>query len=151
MFLNIQMAPDSVGGVASNLGDIAMDRSSSGTDRLLDCRDLQTFRIGEYIPLYRPFLCGKEKEYVNQCLDSTWISSKGAFVERFETAFGRFLKAEHVTSVCNGTAALHLALETLGLGPGDEVIVPSLTYVASVNTILQTGATPVFADSLDTT
>jgi perosamine synthetase len=105
----------------------------------------------EYVPLYRPFLGGREKEYVNQCIDSTWISSRGAFVERFETAFGRFIEAEHTTSVCNGTAALHLALETLGVGPGDEVIVPTLTYVASVNTILQTGATPVFAESLDTT
>lgn len=99
------------------------------------------------IPVYQPFLGGREKEYVNQCLDSTWISSKGAFIERFERSFAAYTGAEHATSVCNGTVAIHLALKALGIGEGDEVIVPTLTYVASVNTILQAGATPVFADS----
>ena len=70
--------------------------------------------VGEFIPLYRPYLGGREKEYVNQCIDSSWISSRGVFVERFENAFAKFIGAPHVTSVCNGTAALHLALETLG-------------------------------------
>jgi perosamine synthetase len=107
--------------------------------------------IDQFVPLYRPFLGGREKEYVDQCLDTSWISSRGTFVERFEAAFGQFIGSPHVTSVCNGTVALHLALKTLGLGPGDEVIVPTLTYVASVNAILQAGATPVFADSLDAT
>lgn len=99
------------------------------------------------IPIYQPHFTGKEKEYVNQCLDSTWISSKGEFVGRFESAFAKYIGITHATSVCNGTAALHLALEALGLGPGDEVIVPTLTYIASVNTIAQTGATPVFVDA----
>ena len=107
--------------------------------------------VGEFIPLYRPFLGGKEKEYVNECIDSSWISSRGAFVGRFENAFAKFIGAPHVTSSCNGTAALHLALETLGFASGDEIIVPTLTYVASVNTIIQAGATPVFAESLATT
>jgi perosamine synthetase len=110
-----------------------------------------TTGLGEFIPLYRPFLGGREKEYVNQCIDSSWISSRGVFVERFERAFGNFIGAPHATSVCNGTVALHLALESLGLGPQDEVIVPTLTYIASVNTIIQTGATPIFAESLDAT
>lgn len=100
------------------------------------------------IPVYRPFLEGREKEYVNRCLDSTWISSKGEFVDRFEQAFANYIGADYATSVCNGTVALHLALDALGIGPGDEVIVPTLTYVASVNTIIQTGARPVFVDSL---
>ncbi|MCA1451759.1 DegT/DnrJ/EryC1/StrS aminotransferase family protein [Bradyrhizobium sp. BRP22] len=104
-----------------------------------------------WIPLYRPYLCGKEKEYVNQCLDSSWISSRGAFVERFEAKFASLTGAAHVTSVCNGTVALHLALETLGFAAGDEIIVPTLTYVASVNTIIQAGATPVFVDSREDT
>lgn len=99
------------------------------------------------IPLYRPYFTGKEKEYVNQCMDSSWISSRGEFIGRFESAFARFVGTARATSVCNGTVALHLALEALGLGPGDEVIVPTLTYIASVNTIAQTGATPVFVDS----
>lgn len=103
------------------------------------------------IPVYRPFLVGREREYVNQCLDSTWISSKGDFIQRFEREFSNFVGGQYCTSVCNGTVALHLALEAIGVGPGDEVIVPTLTYVASVNTIIQAGATPVFVDSLAAT
>jgi perosamine synthetase len=103
------------------------------------------------IPVYQPYLSGREKEYVNQCLDSTWISSKGEFIQRFEKEFARYIGAEFATSVSNGTVALHLALEALGVGAGDEVIVPTLTYVASVNTIVQTRATPVYVDSLEST
>jgi perosamine synthetase len=103
------------------------------------------------IPVYQPHLNGREKEYVNQCLDSTWISSKGEFIGRFEQAFSSYIKADYATTVSNGTVAIHLALEALGIGKGDEVIVPTLTYIASINTILQTGATPVFVDSLEST
>ncbi|HVK93767.1 MAG TPA: DegT/DnrJ/EryC1/StrS aminotransferase family protein [Noviherbaspirillum sp.] len=103
------------------------------------------------IPVYKPYLTGREKEYVNRCLDSTWISSKGEFISLFENRFANYIQAEHATSVCNGTVALHLALAALGLAPGDEVIVPTLTYVASVNAIVQTGALPVFVDSLEST
>src|SRR5262249_19170936 len=103
------------------------------------------------IPVYQPHLAGREKEYVNQCLDSTWISSKGEFIGRFERSFADYIGADYVTTVCNGTVAIHLALTALGIGPGDEVIVPTLTYIASVNTIIQTGAKPVFVDSLEST
>lgn len=103
------------------------------------------------IPVYQPYFSGREKTYVNQCLDSTWISSKGEFINRFESEFAKYIGAEHATTVSNGTVAIHLALEALGIGPGDEVIVPTLTYVASVNTIVQTGATPVFVDSIEAT
>jgi perosamine synthetase len=103
------------------------------------------------IPVYQPYLSGREKEYVNRCLDTTWISSKGEFVNAFEEGFARYIGAPHATSVHNGTVAIHLALAALGIGPGDEVIVPTFTYVASVNTILQTGATPVYVDSLPDT
>ncbi len=103
------------------------------------------------IPIYRPYLTGREKEYVASCIESTWISSRGEFVSRFESEFEKFIGVRHATSVCNGTVALHLAMTALELGPGDEVIVPTLTYVASVNTIVQTGATPVFVDSLEAT
>lgn len=102
-------------------------------------------------PIYKPFISDKEKEYVNQCLDSTWISSKGEFINKFESHLGKYIGTNYVNSVCNGTVALHLALETLGIGSGDEVIVPSLTYVASVNTIIQVGAKPVFVDSCAST
>lgn len=106
-------------------------------------------QIGEsrFLPVYRPDLSGNERAYVLECMDSTWISSIGSFIERFEGAVAEATGAAHAIAVCNGTVALHLALHVLGLGPGDEVIVPSFTYIASVNTIAQTGATPVFADS----
>lgn len=103
------------------------------------------------IPVYQPSLTGNEKRYVNECLDSTWISSRGDFISRFEKSFADYIGAEYATTVSNGTVALHLALEALGIGIGDEVIVPTLTYIASVNTILQTGAKVVYADSLSET
>lgn len=100
------------------------------------------------IPVYQPSLSGNEKKYVNDCLDSTWISSKGKYVQLFEEAFASYVNVQYATSVSNGTIALHLALISLGIGPDDEVIVPSFTYIASVNAITYTGATPVFVDSL---
>jgi perosamine synthetase len=100
------------------------------------------------IPVYQPSLTGNEKKYVNECLDSTWISSKGEFIDRFEKGFANFVNAKYAASVSNGTVALHLALVVLGIGPGDEVIVPTLTYIASVNAITYTGAKAVFVDSL---
>jgi perosamine synthetase len=103
------------------------------------------------IPVYAPALEGNEKRYVDECLDSSWISSRGVFVERFEREFAARIGVPRATSVCNGTVALHLALVALGLAPGDEVLVPTFTYIASVNTIVQAGARPVFVDSLPTT
>jgi perosamine synthetase len=102
-------------------------------------------------PVYRPYLTGKERQNVVACLDSTWISSRGEFIEEFERQFANFVGVPHATSVCNGTVALHLALLAIGVGPGDEVIVPTLTYVASANMIAATGATPVFVDSIQDT
>ena len=99
------------------------------------------------IPIYQPDIGSKEKAYVNQCLDSTWISSKGEFIERFQAGFAGYIGAPQALAVSNGTVALHLALATLGLGAGDEIIVPSLTYISPVNAIRYVGATPVFADS----
>lgn len=103
------------------------------------------------IPIYQPTLGGREKEYVNECLETNWISSKGRFASEFESAFARWTGVRHAAAVCNGTVALHLALVSLGIGPGDEVIVPTLTYIAPVNAILYTGATPVFVDSHEET
>ena len=102
-------------------------------------------------PVYQPSLTGNEKKYVNECLDSTWISSKGKFIAEFESGFARYIGIRHAATVSNGTVALHLALVALGVGPGMEVIVPTLTYIASVNAIAYTGAVPVFADSLEST
>ena len=73
------------------------------------------------IPVYQPDLSGNERKYVLECLDSTWISSKGKFIQEFESGFAAFVGVPHAVSVCNGTVALHLALVALGVGPGDEV------------------------------
>lgn len=101
----------------------------------------------ELIPVSQPQLLGNESSYVQDTLRSTWISSKGTFIERFETAFAEFCGVEHAVASNTGTAALHLILLALGVGPGDEVIVPTLTYIASANVIRYCGATPAFVDS----
>src|SRR6266536_2224702 len=107
--------------------------------------------MNDRIPIYQPDLSGNEQKYVNECIRSTWISSKGAFISRFEENFAEFCNTPYAVSVCNGTVALHVALLALGIGEGDEVIVPTLTYVASVNAIRYVNATPVFVDSLPDT
>lgn len=99
-------------------------------------------------PVYQPSLTGNERRYVNECLDSTWISSKGKFIAEFERGFESYIDVRHAATVSNGTVALHLALVALGIGAGAEVIVPTLTYIASVNAIAYTGAAPAFCDSL---
>jgi perosamine synthetase len=99
------------------------------------------------IPVYEPVLGQDVRRNVLECIDGNWISSRGAFVDRFECEFAAYVGCEHAASVCNGTVALHLALLALGVGPGDQVIVPTFTYVASVNAIAYVGATPVFVDS----
>ena len=86
------------------------------------------------------------KKYVVECIDSSWISSKGEFIQKFEKEFANFTGMAHAASVSNGTVALHLALLALDIGPGDEVIVPTFTYIASVNAINYVGAKPVFVD-----
>ena len=102
-------------------------------------------------PVYQPSLKGNELKYVADCIESTWISSKGKYIADFEKQFASYLQANYATSVCNGTVALHLALLVLDLKAGDEVIVPTFTYIASVNAITYIGATPVFVDSLPQT
>jgi perosamine synthetase len=98
------------------------------------------------IPLAAPDLSGNELAYVTEAVESSWISSTGPFVNRFEQTFAEMCGARSALSICNGTAALHLAFLALGLQPGDEVIVPSLTYIATANAVRYVGAEPVFAD-----
>lgn len=97
-------------------------------------------------PIYRPSLAGREREYVNACLESSWISSRGEFIPRFERHFSEYVNVPHAVTVANGTVALHLALLAIGIAAGDEVIVPTLTYVASANMIAHAGAVPVLVD-----
>ncbi|UAL11781.1 DegT/DnrJ/EryC1/StrS family aminotransferase [Caulobacter segnis] len=99
------------------------------------------------ISVAAPSLDGNERDYVLECLDSTWISSVGRFITDFEKAFADYCGVKHAIACNNGTTALHLALVALGVGPGDEVIVPSLTYIASANAVTYCGATPVLIDN----
>ena len=98
------------------------------------------------IPLYKPYINYLESRNVNQCLKTKWISSKGEFVKKFENKFKRLFNYKYVISVNNGTAALHLGVMGLDIKKGDEVIVPSLTYVATANAVSYAGAKVVFAD-----
>jgi len=100
-----------------------------------------------FIPVAEPLLAGNEIEYVTHCIKSGWISSLGEYVRRFESDFARYCGTTYGVATANGTVAIHLLAATLNLGPGDEVIMPSLTYVATANAIRYTGATPVFVDS----
>jgi len=101
-----------------------------------------------YIPAADPLLGGNELAYVVDCVKSGWISSQGSYVSAFEDAFARYIGIEvgRAVTVSNGTVALQLALTTLGVGPGDEVIVPDLTFAATLNAVLHAGATPVIVD-----
>ncbi len=99
------------------------------------------------IPVSSPAFLGNEKSYVADCVDSTWISSIGVYIGRFEAAFAELCGVRHALACSNGTTALHLALLGAGIGPGDEVLVPSLTYIASANAVRYCGAEPVFVDS----
>ena len=97
------------------------------------------------IPWSKPVFWGNEKKYVNEAVESTWISG-GSFIERFEAEFTALHGMSYGITVSNGTTALQLALMSLGIGPGDEVIVPGFTFVAPVNMVIGLGATPVYAD-----
>lgn len=99
------------------------------------------------IPLAHPTFNGNEKKYVLECLEAGWVSSTGRFVKLFEDAFARYCATSHGIACNSGTSALHLALAGLGIGEGDEVIMPTLTFVATANAVRYCGARPVFIDS----
>lgn len=99
-----------------------------------------------FIPISRPDLNGNELDYVIDAVQSSWISSTGKYVTRFEQEFAKFCGASQAVSTSNGTTALHVALAALGIGPGQKVIVPSLSFVATANAVRYTGAEPVFVD-----
>jgi perosamine synthetase len=100
------------------------------------------------IAVAQPTLAGNERAYVLDCLDTTWISSNGKYITAFEQAFAEFCGVRHAIATNNGTTSLHLALVAMGVRPGDEVIVPTVTYIATANAVRYCGATPVFVDSL---
>jgi perosamine synthetase len=102
--------------------------------------------MSDFIPISKPLIGARERELVLDALDSGWVSSIGKYIDEFEAKFAAYCDTKYALAVSNGTTGLHLALATLGLGPGDEVIIPDLTFVATANAVAYTGARPVLAD-----
>ncbi len=100
----------------------------------------------EFLAVCEPSLHGNELKYVTQAVRDTWISAAGTFVERFEQSFAAYCGLDYGVAVCNGTAALHLALHTLEIGKGDEVIIPAFSMISTAFAVHYTGARPVFVD-----
>ena len=100
-----------------------------------------------FIPVNSPLLDGNEKKYLNECIDTGWISSEGQFVNQFEDQFAKRLGRNHAIAVTSGTAALDVAIEALLIGPGDEVILPAFTIISCISQIIRSGAIPVLVDS----
>ncbi len=103
--------------------------------------------MSDQIPVCEPLLAGNETKYVMDAVETGWISSNGSYVKSFEEAFSKYCDCNYGVSVCNGTVALHLALAALGIGKGDEVIIPSFTMIATAFAVCYTGAVPVFVDA----
>jgi len=101
----------------------------------------------DFIPVCEPNLGGRELEYVTKAVSGGWISSSGSYVGEFERAFAKYLGVPYAVTTTSGTTALHLALVAAGIGPGDEVIIPAFTMIASAFAVCYTGAKPVFVDS----
>lgn len=104
------------------------------------------YQTAEFIPLHEPKFIGNEKAYVLDCIDSTFVSSVGKYVDRFEQMMAEYTGAKYAVATVNGTAALHIALKLVGVDQGDEVITQSLSFVATCNAISYCGAKPVFVD-----
>lgn len=99
------------------------------------------------IPVNQPLLDGNERRYLTECIDTGWISSEGPFVSKFESGFSSLVQRRHGIAVSNGTVALDAAIEALGIGPGDEVIMPTFTIISCIGQIVRSGAVPVLVDS----
>jgi perosamine synthetase len=108
---------------------------------------LQATPTGEFIPLIEPEIRGNEWKYVQECLETGWVSSAGPFVDRFEQMVAQQCGCQHAVATVNGTSALHVALLVAGVQPDDEVLVSTLTFIAPVNAIRYVGAWPVFVDA----
>src|SRR5210317_386213 len=101
----------------------------------------------DFIPVNEPLLGGNEKKYLNECIDTGWISSEGPFVKEFEKKFAAQVHRKYGIAVCNGSVALDVAVAALGIGPGDEVILPTFTIISCASAIVRAGATPVVVDA----
>lgn len=101
----------------------------------------------EFIPVNQPLLNGNEKKYLLECIESGWISSEGPFIKEFEQKFAARVNRKHAIAVSNGTAAIDAAVDSLNIGPGDEVIMPTFTIISCITQIIRSGAIPVLVDS----
>ena len=108
--------------------------------------DYLQFPQSIHFPVASPILSGNEFKYLIDAFCSTWISSSGSYINKFEDGFSSYSDCSHGIAVCNGTAALHLALVSLEIGIGDEVIIPDLTFAATINAVLHANAIPVIVD-----
>ena len=106
----------------------------------------QLFKTHDFIPLHEPRFIGNEKRYLNECIDSTFVSSVGAFVDRFEKEFATYVGSKYAVATVNGTAALHVSLLLVDVQRDDEVITQPLTFIATANAISYIGAKPIFID-----
>ena len=106
----------------------------------------ETYRTKDFIPLHEPKFAGNEKKYLNECIDSTFVSSVGKFVNEFEEKIANYTGAKYAIATSNGTSALHISLLLAGVENGDEVITQPLTFVATCNAISYCGAEPIFVD-----
>ncbi len=109
-------------------------------------RSIHTKDPNSFIPLHAPIFCGNEKKYLNECIDSTFVSSVGAFVDRIEEEIARYTGSKYAIACVNGTAALHIALKLAGVAENELVITQSLSFVATANAIAYCNANPVFLD-----
>ena len=119
-------------------------------DRPLEEQVLEAIRqvlVAPTAALHEPLFDGNEASYLKECLDSTFVSSVGPFVDQFEAALAKYVGAKYVVAVVNGTSALHLALKLVGVNTADEVLIPALTFVATANAVAYCNATPHFVDS----
>jgi len=104
-------------------------------------------KLSKFIPVNEPDLTGNEKNYLQQCIDTGWISSEGPFIEKLENGMASLCNRKHAFAVSNGSAALELAVQAIGIGKGDEVIMPTFTIISCALAIVRAGATPVYVDS----
>ena len=99
------------------------------------------------IPVNRPLFSQLEKKYLNVCIDSGWVSSSGSFIIKFEKSFKKIVSRKYSVAVSSGTAAIDIAIKTLNLKKGDEIIVPNFTIISCLNEIIREGIKPIFVDA----
>jgi perosamine synthetase len=132
------------------MGDLAEIIPAADPEVKIRYRTLPSFEESSrraIIPVCEPTLDGNELKYVQQAVETNWISSAGSYIHEFEAKFAEKCGARYGIACANGTVAMHLALATLGLGPGDEVILPTFTMIATINAVAYCGATPVLVDN----